>query len=450
MVNDYVAKRPCPTRVYVNGTRIPASTVDVRLRKEGPLAINRYAEVNFASPWNDKDFLSLFNRFDQLTQEDVNSTAPNLDQLLEQTNTTSDRLRITCRDQKADQYGTLFHGIVTGVGDSSSSNRKIHHCQARGPEFFMENIPASTQYSNSVSSGDVTKYVVNELNKNLVLDISGGNSNTQIRDVESSDTLSSLKDLFDMPDPLVGNEIMFGTLDDLFSNKSFTANKHYLSDVINWLQDKLNARMWIQPTENGGVFTVSSDPTQIQQPHKAHYLDGGQTRVINNDALAKIRPLNTIIVKGGVRTTYENPGAYSVQARGKDEKFTKTKVRHKELYQRSNGKELSDTVTKSDAVTKTEVINEAKSILKKRIDGATGGTMSVIHERFIQPFNLITAKPTVNQQTKQTIDPITYEISRCHYKVRPNESVVPHIELNCGIKTTQDDLVVVNSWEKDA
>ena len=429
---DYEPTSTCLSRVYVNGTRIPTAEVDVRLRKEGPLGINRYAEANFASPWGDQDYLSLFGQFN----DDLSET---------------DTLRIDVRDQKEETYQSVFNGVVTGVGNSHNDNRKIHRVRARGPELFLDKIPASKRFTNDTSVADILGYVLEELNKNFAMTIdSGGFGDSTVDDVDETDLFSAAQSLVEgIP---IANNLILSTLDDLTSEKTFQRNKHNLSDVTDWLQDKIQSRIWIQPTQEGGQLLVTSNPVKNNPTHRANYLNNGQTRIIENNALVEIKPINTIVVKGGTRRSVENPGAFGYEARGVDKKFTTAKARHTELYDRANGKELSDTVVKTDATTVKEVENEAKSILKKKVDEATSGEITITHDRLVQPYDTVVAKPTVNAEDRLSIDPIEYEVSRCHYKVRPNDNdVVHHINLTCGIQTDiENDIEIIRSWDRSA
>jgi len=220
-VTDFEPTSPCLSRVYVNGTRIPTAKVDTRLRKEGPLAINRYAEVNFASPWQDQDYLSLFGQFN----DDLSD---------------SDTLRIDVRDQREETYLPVFNGVVTGVGNSRNDNRKIHRVKAWGPELFLDKIPASKRFSNEAKVSDILGYVLEELNKNFALNITSGQfGNSTVDDVDETDLFSVAQSFVDgIP---IANNLILSTLDDLTTEKTFQKNKHYLSDVLDWLQDKIQA-----------------------------------------------------------------------------------------------------------------------------------------------------------------------------------------------------------------
>lgn len=420
-VPDFEPTSPTPTKVYVNGTQVPAADVDVHLRKEGELAISRYAEVDFASPFNGKDFLGAFNS-------------------LGDDQTTADTLRIDVRNQRRNEYSTVFNGIVTGLGDSDNSNRKIHHCRAQSPENYLSNIPASKVFRQTTVE-EIIGYVVEELNENFPLNISVGGVGDGV-EVDQPDGTNPLSLNFLNPFLLHSERIV--------TNKTFQQNKHTLSDVIDWLQGKVSGRAWVQPSERGGELIVVGDPSNSSQTHRAHYLDGGNLRVINNTALQEIKPLNTIILNGRAKKSLGEVGDFELNI--PSETFTTVKARHTELYKRNGEKELSDTIRKSDGESKEEVRREAASILKQRIDEATGGSITVtLSDTLVQPFDLVEARPTVNTESNP-VDPITYEVNRCHYRVRPNDhGTVPQIELNAGIHTDiSEDIEIVDTWDRDA
>jgi len=135
-----------------------------------------------------------------------------------------------------------------------------------------------------------------------------------------------------------------------------------------------------------------------------------------------------------------------------DDTFFQVKARHKVLYQRAGETEYSDTIRKSDSSTAEEAEREAKQVLKKRVDGATSGSMQVVQNQLIQPFDTIEARPTVNEVADDEINSLTYEVSRCHYKSHHNdEGAIPHIEVLAGLHTDIDeDIEIVRTNEKQA
>jgi len=134
------------TRVFINRTRIPAGDIDVYLRKEGPMSVNRYAEVEFASSYNGEDFLIHFNAIDgNPADADVGY----------------DICHIDAYDTNNGQYVPLFTGYVTGVGNRSENSRRWS-LRAQGPEMLTENIPFGRRYSNATFN-TVTNEIAQEI-----------------------------------------------------------------------------------------------------------------------------------------------------------------------------------------------------------------------------------------------------------------------------------------------
>jgi len=423
---DYVPERQCPTRVFVNGVRVPAAETDVHIRKEGPLSVTRYAEAAFASPWASEDYLTVFDTLGE------DQSRPDI-------------LRIDTYDSDAEQHIPLFFGVVTGVGGSPEhDNEKLFQVRGQGPAHYLENIAASKTFSGrGVTALNVVEYITAELDAALPADIS---ITSPSRETESADTPLGVGP----PEPTLDSINILPGKELLYTPKTFTANKHDLSDVAAWLQDKIAGRMWIEPTETGGEVVLTDEPTSVGVEHTAHYLDGGTTKVINNNALSELHPINTIIVNGRAKKSLLEVGEFELNV--PSETFVKVKARHKRLYKASGDTELTAKVTKSDAESEQETVNEARSKLKAKVDESTAGSLQVVHDTHVRPFDTITARPTINEQPVADVPAITYEVNRVHYKTRPNkEGVVPHIDCNVGIHTDMDDdIEIIRSWREDA
>lgn len=419
MVEDFTPTNPTPSKLYLNGTEVPPARVDLYCRKEGPLGVNRYAEVQFASPFNGTDFFNVLN-----TDGSDEQSQP-------------DTLRIEIRDQNAETYTTAFHGIVTGVGDSRSDNRKLKHCRAEGIEHFLDRIPASFQYKRNEPKpvSVVVDAIVTQLNDGVPLPIG------------FEELPESVGGLFTLDGTLIPAAADALSDKKLISGKTFQANKHTLKDMIQWLSGKLDGRFWIVPTKDGGIFQYFANPVEQSASLRAHYLSDGNLRVINNTALNQVRPLNTIIVNGRAASTFVELGPFEVNT--PEDSFVQVKARHDVLYQRSGNTELTTKIKKSDAESKEEVKKEARTMLKRKIDEASTGSMHTVLDREVQPFATIEARPTVNTQANQ-VPSITYEVHRSHYKIHPNDTdTVPHVELNCGIKTNaQSDISILSTNEE--
>lgn len=411
------------SRVLVNGVRLPAADVDVHIRKEGSLDIGRYAEASFASPFRGEDFLQ---HFGTATPDEQDSP---------------DSLRIDLHDSVTERWVPVFHGIVTGVGNNESGNRKIWNVRAQGPGLFLNKIYIGQQYGK-VDIGKVLKDLRDELEPRLPFPV-------EIRGQEEKPVQEFVvgEDIYDRQKyPQRAQSAFYAsfTADSIDTRKTFTANKHTLSHVVNWVRDKVGIRVWLEPTTKGVTFVATDEPTT--RSHTAHTL-GGEVEIISNDALSELNPVNTITIHGKPAKSLMEVGEWEVNS--SIDTFTKVKARHPDLYRRAGNTEFTvGPVVSSKAEEKSEIINEAKSMLKKKIDGATGGNMQCLLAAPVVPFDTIEAQPTCNEQAATGTDPITYEVARVRHKIRTNDTSTT--ALNIGVHTSLKDIEIVDSWVKDA
>lgn len=407
------------SRVFVNGTRIPAGDVDIHERKEGPLDINRYAEFEFASPFRGEDYLGVFGATQPSEQERY------------------DTVYIDLYSEALERYVPTFRGLVTGLGNSASNVSQHWHGRAQSVEMLLSNVPASFTYEEA-SVEKVLQDVVGELQTKVPIDLS----------VEGSEDLvaeeSRLGDI--ALSPLIIVPRVIATVADLVlaTPKTFKANKHTLADVLSWLSDKVQSRFWFQPTEDGVTLVGTDEPTQ--QSHQAHYL-GGSVGVIENNALSELRPVNTLILNSKAANSLASVSSFELNA--PSDTFTQVKARHRPLYERAGEVELhGDTYVSSDSESKEEAVKEARSLLKRQIDQTTGGSMDCYLAANVAPFDTITARPTCREQPLPSMEPLTYEVSRVHHKVRASET--SKTELNVGVHAAMDDIEIIDSWQKNA
>ena len=427
--NLYSPQRETATQVYVNGTQLPAAETDIHIRKEGPLATTRYAEVTFASPWNEFNYLNIFS---------VNKEGKSFPDIL------------YIETKHSDGYAPLFRGVVTGLGNSAQhENTKMFQCRAQGPAHRLDKITAGKVFQGTgITAQTVLEYIVEELDFRTPIEISLHSSASETEsanaDVDVGRDSETNINIIPFTDLINPNKSF-----NLNSPKTFQKNKHVLGDVVNWLQDKIAGRMWIEPTPDGATLVVTDAPTQDSLQHTAHYLENGTTEVITNNAVQEIRPLNTITVHGQAKTSHGDVGDFEITV--PSDEFSSAKARHTELYNLAGETELSDTVQKIDAQSTQDVENEARSRLKRAIDETTSGTLSIRHNRLVTPYDTIVAKPTATPSGDGDLSPLTYEVHRAHYKTRPNDDdVTDHIELNVGFHTDmQDDIEILNSWSED-
>lgn len=424
-----------PSRVYVNGTRIPVGTVDIHIRKEGPLDFTRYAEFQFFSPFNDGvDYINAFNGVET-------------DESDEQT--TLDRIRIDVKDSATGVYTTEFRGYVTGVGAAADGPEQVFFCRAEGWGHYAEQIPASKNFDRVLEKSNweehpVGKYIIEEYKKALPDDL--------LFEAESvfkrSDSDPNLTDgSFILTDDPI-NDILFRVLTvdtiNAITAKTFHSNKHTIADVVTWFLNHASGRIAFYPTTDSLVLSHDDDRSRAQ--HDAHYL-GGDLNVIENNALQELRPVNTMVVNGQAQGSIGSVNPFGTDL-SRGEYFT-AKARHTKLYRRANETELrAGPVVNSDAQTAGEVANSARKQLKERISETTGGGMTTQLRGGILPFDLVQARPTCQETAASDTQPIVYEVDRVHHEIPP--SGIPKTNLNVGIKTLDSEIELVREWDGEA
>jgi hypothetical protein len=412
------------SRVFVNGTRLPAADVDVWLRKEGPLDMGRYAEAEFASPFRGEDFLQHFNSATPTEQD------------------SPDDLRIGLHDPVVGRYVPVFRGIVTGVGNTADDDdaEQIWKARAQGPALLLNRIYFGKRYGEA-DMATVLEDAREELAPRVPFEVDiRGQENQPVQEYVVGEGL------YDETNPNRYRAGLFASFSNpnIDTRKTFFGNKNTLADALNWASGKAGVFCWLEPTADGVAFVSTDNPTQ--QTHQAHYLDGN-VGVIANDALSELKPINTLTLHGEAAKSLYEVGDFEINE--PTDTFTKVKARHQPLYERAGGVEWEvGPITSSDAESKEEVVNAAKVALKTRIDETSGGDMECLLAAPVTPFDTIEARPTCREQDVAGTVPITYEIAQVHHRVRAGE--FSKTTLNVGVEASMSDIEVVDSWQKVA
>jgi len=430
--------------VYVNETRVPVTDVDLHMRKEGDLSVTRYAEGNIVSPWKGEDYVEAFDAVDEESQSSY------------------DTVRIEVGDTSLDVFLTQFHGLVTGLGNSGGDLEREWVFRARGPGLILSEIAASKPFTSDgggLSPQTVLSYITEELSKkcpvdvNSRLDLSVPEGNEEFT-VEQDDDgfLENVVDAITTDTTVSDTSLLPGPTNVAEGNenreviKTFKPNRHTLADVVNWFQNKYNVRTWMVPTQSGATLVAVRYPHR--NTHRAHYIDdGGLLKVVDNDALSELRPINTLVAKGDAKRSRRGAGIYEVKDDPEGE-YAYAKVRHRALYERAGGTELESEHAEVDTYDKQTVVSEAKQRLKTRIDQASGGDMHTLPSAIVHPYDLVRAKPSCDGNSASDVPTVEYEIHRIHHEIRagkPSQTV-----LDVGIRTsiTEDLEVAEAGWRE--
>jgi hypothetical protein len=444
------------SKVFVNGTRLPAADVDIHIRNEGPIDMGYYCEGFFASPWNGVNYLDPFNIADEGDGGEL------------------DELYVEVSPYDSDSYFPAFRGVVTGVGNAGGDTpEQLWKFRAQGPAFFLDKIPAGKSFQGDGSVyANALNYVQNKLDEKLPFQLdtigriedSASDSDVylfaqpedypiyQTRTEEGDDdetgfnplNVPSIQDVLTDTGDLLGDDNSVVETQTLVptSRKTFEKNKHTLADVVQWLSKTINALFYVTPNKQNSELRFYNNATI--RDYDAHYLDGDIT-IIENDALSELSPLNTLTVNGKAADTLTEFGDTEVNI--SSDTFYQIKARHTPLYKNAGEVELeATTYTESGANTKAELQNEAQKLLRDRITEATAGDMQVMLHHPIVPHDNITALPTCNRQSTADVPPLTYTVSRVHHRIRASEQSTT--KLNVGVAVKDDDITVIDTVKK--
>jgi hypothetical protein len=428
-IPDFSPDGGVDTRLYVNGTRIPVGKVNIHIRKEGPLGITHYAEATFASPFDGVDYVGAFDGTDPTEQERF------------------DILQLTTDPSDGSDPLPIFTGFVTGLGNTADGPSRMWRCRAQGIEHLLDKIEASVTFGNTETKtrlADIAAYVAERLTERspFTVDFEGSADDTVLKRTLPDNAATFLAGI----DPVL--RTVAAVSDEIATTKTFQANKHTLSDVLDWAARKTNGTPHLRLRSNLRDPSAELRFGLQKRSHVARYL-GGELQVVDNDALNEMRPINTAVVKGSAQASRSGLNPFNITA--SDKTYITAKARHTPLYRRAGGNELRvSTETQSDAATEAEVEREAKQILRERIGGATEGRITTIFHPRLRPFDQIVAKPTCDGSPATDVKPITYEVNRVHHQIRPNDDEKPKSILNVGIKVdTDEDISIVRSWEAE-
>lgn len=444
MVDGHDPDGETDSRVYVNGTRIPVFNAEIFMRKEGNLDITRYLECEFAAPYDGEDYTGLFGSLTPETQSNAST------------------VRVDVRDNVTDEYHVQFQGLVTGVGNAAEGPPQRWSFRAEGPGHRLSEIPASKRFADATLR-DVLRYVTERFANHSPLVASVGDVDqpeTIVRDDGEGDGLITVNVpftgvSFETPDPTAPSAALVDAgasvvgagrpFTPYTATETFQFGKHTLADVVQWVGRTTSRYIWFEPTPAGVVLVAVKTP--LTQHHTAHYL-GGDTRVENNDALAELKPVNTLVLKAPAKDSVEQSNTYQVGERG--ETILSVKARHEPLYERAGGVELhADTHRLDDAMTKVEAENKARKLLKEAVDVATSGDMQTLLRGPATPFDTITALPTCSGDEAVGVDALTYEASRITQAI--NGSGFSETEWNVGVHTDPvEDIHIIDSWRPEA
>jgi len=443
-----------PARVFIGGTEVPVvgdgdgnGGLNVQMRKTGASDLTTTARFTVPYVWNDSDVVDRIGSLEDIAGLPV---------------------RIAVKDAATQQYVTVHSGPVATLGPSQSFNGGLR-IRVNDYANVLGEVSANTQFKDRFTVKDVLNYVSSraqehELLATLPFTVKTDNQSFGFdedvagfvteRAARVAPTSADARDFVEF-----GLEATYNFLtNNVDTNKSFTPNKHTLVDVMDWLCGLLNARWFVRD----GTLIIADKPT-------ARSLAGipldatptpGTVRLIENNALFQISPMNALTVNGATREKLsENADSIEftvgpftgVESKDFVTVYPSATVVHTELAERA-GKNNAPPVVTSDAKSLEEVEQQAKNELKSRLDGASGGEMVALPAGSAFPYNTVTAQP-VTCGSDVALNDVTYEVEEVIHEITPpsvgGEGGARTV-LRCGIEVTPEKDFEVTSEFKNA
>lgn len=215
--------------------------------------------------------------------------------------------------------------------------------------------------------------------------------------------------------------------DTIQTTKNFVYNRHTLKDVMEWLCGEANARWYIDIDGGSPILILDTER------NSKHYYDAslGQSpacRVINNDAIQEISPINGITVNG--KSSMGTDGFRIKQLSAG--KFPTATVQYDPLVNAANG-EMLQPIIESQTLSVDATENKAKRELQKKISGATDGDITMFGKPDIVPLDHFTGVPTCDTHHVGDAPPIEYEVTEVQHRTVGGKEFGTRIGVNIWV-----------------
>jgi len=509
--------------------RIPVVRSDVWVDRDGPADITRTAKVTFPAEWGG---VSITQFVDAFTREDVRGEGE----------ITYDQARVW-HDEGSDGWTCVHYGFLGGVGPAEDTG--VMKLWVYDVSDFLRGIQVSKSWSNPTIR-EVLRFVVDgsddrgepvgvterttfsdiplvvisaagQYVNNSGDDVSDGfgplqllrNGENVTLDEQVVETKSTTQATLGSG-PLVGGApVVFNTggldvpvprLDRSPSQKSFSANRNNLIDVINWVVKEAGGKWHFEPTplgpilvadlsldtDTGGVFDnlahrrfIDRNVDVEQSPlFNVNIDEFKDVSTLNNNAVVDIKPINSVellgattnnpnpnatvdlddgkedVVEVEARTgtfsqeqTLEEPNVDAATSAPDGSVYPYVKVTSPRLLERANGFEYGPKPVESDTTELSQAIRKAVDEYRQHIAGAAEGTVTLRGEPHILPYDYVTTV-TVCDGLFPNADapPITYEVESVHHR---REAGVPYeTELDVALTFDENNLDITATYKE--
>jgi hypothetical protein len=187
-------------------------------------------------------------------------------------------------------------------------------------------------------------------------------------------------------------------------------------------------------------FTLDDVPSDFLPPHNYNIFE--QVRTLDNDALADIKPFNTLELYGEGTTIRERyslfdelnlsqasaVGAYT-------EEYPYVKVQYEPLIERANGFEYGTQPVESDKVFLNTAESAAIKEFRNHLAEETEGSIRIRGEPYIMPYDYIVSLPVCNETYENVnADPIEWEVNGVHHKRHVGEPYTTDLTVSIAVE----------------
>ncbi|PHQ44481.1 hypothetical protein DJ68_18225 [Halorubrum sp. C3] len=320
------------------------------------------------------------------------------------------------------ELSVLFRGYVGAVGSREGVNRA--RVQVYDPMKFLGQVEAGVSFTDA-GVPEVLRYITREYTsaQNVFTDVSvstdvgTGSLREQTLRTSSIEELKELNQSRRMEDTRI----------------TFSTNRDTLVDVLEWVQEAANVRVWFVPSGGQGITL-----TAVEDASQQYDLTPSSDRipfVISNNSLYELSPINGVKVKGATGTKIE-VGPFDANLPTGDT-YTEATAVYPPLVERFGGELLQTTTSKE---TNGDVLeNEAAKKLKEAVDTETDGEMVTTLAPQLRPYDRVESTPACAGVTTD-VPPLRYEVQEAVHSVVPSDNNLPRTEINVSMSIRPDEI----------